>query len=59
MIENAPLISIIMNCYNGEKYLREAINSVYAQTIKIGRLYFGIMHLMILVVILLNHMIVS
>jgi|SaaInlStandDraft_6_1057023.scaffolds.fasta_scaffold62903_1 glycosyltransferase involved in cell wall biosynthesis len=32
MIENAPLISIIMNCYNGEKYLREAINSVYAQT---------------------------
>jgi glycosyltransferase involved in cell wall biosynthesis len=27
-----PLVSIIMNCFNGEKYLREAINSVYAQT---------------------------
>ena len=27
-----PLVSIIMNCYNGERYLREAIDSVYAQT---------------------------
>lgn len=27
-----PLISIVMNCYNGEKYLREAIDSVCAQT---------------------------
>jgi glycosyltransferase involved in cell wall biosynthesis len=27
-----PLVSVIMNCYNGEKYLREAIDSVYAQT---------------------------
>ena len=26
------LVSIIMNCYNGEKHLREAIDSVYAQT---------------------------
>ena len=26
-----PLVSIIMNCYNGEKFLREAIDSVYAQ----------------------------
>lgn len=29
---NQPLVSIIMNCYNGEKYLREAIDSVYAQS---------------------------
>jgi glycosyltransferase involved in cell wall biosynthesis len=28
----APLVSVIMNCYNGERYLREAIDSVYAQT---------------------------
>jgi glycosyltransferase involved in cell wall biosynthesis len=27
-----PTVSVIMNCYNGEKYLREAIDSVYAQT---------------------------
>ena len=27
-----PLVSIIMNCYNGEKYLQDAIDSVYAQT---------------------------
>lgn len=27
-----PLISVVINCYNGERYLREAIESVYAQT---------------------------
>lgn len=27
-----PLVSIIMNCFNGEKYLREAIDSVLNQT---------------------------
>ncbi|RKS99992.1 glycosyltransferase [Flavobacterium sp. 123] len=27
-----PLVSIIMNCYNGEKYLREAIDSVLTQS---------------------------
>ena len=27
-----PKVSILMNCYNGEEYLREAINSVIAQT---------------------------
>ncbi len=31
MVEN-PLVSIIINCYNGEEHLREAMNSVYAQT---------------------------
>jgi len=29
-----PLVSVIMNCFNGEKYLKEAIDSVYAQTYK-------------------------
>jgi len=33
-MSNQPLVSVIMNCHNGEKYLREAINSVYAQTYK-------------------------
>ena len=27
-----PLVSILMNCFNGEKYLIEAIDSIYAQT---------------------------
>lgn len=27
-----PKFSVIMNCHNGEKFLREALNSVYAQT---------------------------
>jgi glycosyltransferase involved in cell wall biosynthesis len=31
MVEN-KLVSIIINCYNGEKFLREAIDSIYAQT---------------------------
>ncbi len=29
---NEPLVSIIMNCYNGESFLREAIDSVVSQT---------------------------
>ncbi len=29
-----PLVSIIINCFNGEKYLREAIDSVISQTYK-------------------------
>jgi glycosyltransferase involved in cell wall biosynthesis len=29
-----PLVSVIMNCFNGERYLREAIDSVLAQTCK-------------------------
>ena len=27
-------ISVIINCYNGEKYLKEAIDSIYAQSYK-------------------------
>ena len=27
-----PLVSIIMNCYNSDQYLKDAIESVYAQT---------------------------
>lgn len=30
--DSQPLVSVIMNCYNGEKYLRQAIESVFAQT---------------------------
>ena len=31
-LETLPLMSILMNCFNGEKYLREAIDSVTEQT---------------------------
>lgn len=27
-----PQVSVLMNCFNGEKYLKEAIDSVFAQT---------------------------
>jgi glycosyltransferase involved in cell wall biosynthesis len=33
-------VSILMNCYNGEKYLREAVDSVLAQTYKHFELIF-------------------
>ena len=33
-MSSQPLISVIMNCYNGEAFLRNAIDSVYAQTYK-------------------------
>ena len=35
-----PLVSVIMNCFNGEKYLREAIDSVQAQTYENWELIF-------------------
>ena len=39
-INKQPLISIIMNCYNGETYLQESINSVLSQTYKNWELIF-------------------
>lgn len=30
--QHQSLVSVVMNCYNGEKYLREAVDSVFAQT---------------------------
>ena len=29
-----PRVSIIMNCFNGERYLKEAIDSIFAQTVE-------------------------
>jgi len=29
---NKPTVSVIINCHNGEKYLKEAIESIYSQT---------------------------
>ena len=30
--DSSPLVSVVMNCYNGEKFLKEALDSVYSQT---------------------------
>ena len=40
MQSDQPLISILMNCYNGEAYLREALESVLAQTYQNWELIF-------------------
>ncbi len=37
---NKPFISVIMNCYNGEKYLSESVESVLAQTYQNWELIF-------------------
>lgn len=39
-MSNKPLVTVVMNCFNGEKYLREAINSVIAQTYQNWELVF-------------------
>ena len=33
-MENLPLVSVIINCYNGDKYLQQAIQSIIEQTYK-------------------------
>ena len=42
-IKNFPFVSIIMNCHNGEKYLKKSIKSVINQSYKNWELiFFGI-----------------
>ena len=40
MSTKKPLISVLMNCYNGEKYIREAVESVINQTYENWELIF-------------------
>ena len=35
-----PRISVVMNCYNGERFLHEAVRSVFAQTLRDWELIF-------------------
>ena len=37
---STPLVSIIMNCHNGERYLAQSITSVLSQTYKNWELIF-------------------
>ena len=39
-MKKKPLVSIIMNCFNGEEYLRDAVNSVINQSYKNWELIF-------------------
>ena len=34
IVPEKSLVSVIINCFNGEKYLREALDSVITQTYK-------------------------
>ena len=49
MLDKEPLVSIIMNCYNGQRYLKAALDSVEINHIKIGKLFFGIIVPLIIV----------
>ena len=40
MNKTQPLVSILMNCFNGEKYLTEAIKSILNQSYKNWELIF-------------------
>ena len=39
-MKNKPLISVIMNCYNGQEFLKHSIESVISQTYKNWELIF-------------------
>lgn len=39
-MDKKPLVSILMNCFNGERYLKEAIDSVISQTYQNWELVF-------------------
>ena len=39
-MKKKPLVNIIMNCYNGEKYLKDSIQSVLNQNYKNWELIF-------------------
>ena len=39
-MSDQPLISIIMNCHNGEKYLKDSIKSILDQTYQNWELIF-------------------
>ena len=34
MKKTKPIVSIIMNCHNGQKYIKESLNSIKKQTFK-------------------------
>ena len=43
-----PLVSIIMNCHNSDKYLYESIKSVLSQTYEKWKSFFGTINRLII-----------
>ena len=41
IIPKEPLVSIIMNCHNGEKYLKKSVSSIINQSYRNWELIFG------------------
>ena len=39
-MQSNPIVSVIVNCHNGEKFLEEALNSIYEQTFLCWELIF-------------------
>ena len=39
-MKRKPLVSVIMNCHNGEKYLKDSVNSILKQSYKNWELIF-------------------
>ena len=48
MVKTLPKISIIMNCYNGEEYLKESLKSILTQSYVNWELIFLIITQMII-----------
>ena len=41
-VKSRPLVSVIVNCHNGEEYLENCIKSILNQSFKNFELFFGI-----------------
>ena len=40
-MSDSPLVSIIVNCFNGEKFLKRCLDSIISQSYKNWEIIFG------------------